>query len=105
MSQDINDKELLKYAAKAIGMHYWEETGYIHTDLMNWQQWDPRNDDGDALRLAVTLGINIMFSQSSVSACATKGKEYINEELKKDAYAATRRAIVRAAASIGKEMK
>lgn len=86
----MNDKELLELAAKAAGINsdYWEHCG-----------WSSLSDDGDALRLAVKLGLGIRFYLDGVGA----GEEYeMNNE---DPYAATRRAIVRAAAEIGRQMK
>jgi len=67
--------------------------------LLDGRPWNPLTDDGDALRLAVKLELFHRF--------------YIDEPLATihfdatdpDPYAATRRAIVRAAAEIGKEMK
>jgi hypothetical protein len=57
-------------------------------------------DDGAALRLAVKLGITIMFDCSSVW-CEQYG---VLENHNGDPCAATRRAIGRAAAEIGKYM-
>ena len=58
----MNDKELLKFAAKAAGI----ELTYIPQDTGEWADyrnehggetpWNPLTDDGDALRLAVKLG-------------------------------------------------
>ena len=77
--------------------------------------WNPLTDDGDALRLAVKLNLDITHSWSIVNGddkypMASIHVSYNNEtfvyELKEaDPYAATRRAIVRAAAEIGKDMK
>jgi hypothetical protein len=58
-------------------------------------EWNPLTDDGDALRLAVKLDLSID------DACVI-----YSDGASDDRYAATRRAIVRAAASIrraGKE--
>lgn len=72
-------------------------------DALSEAGWNPLDDDGDALRLAVNLGFGISiplankrtdvvcFSDSRVSAIEAHG----------DPHAATRRAIVRAAAAIG----
>lgn len=62
--------------------------------------WNPLTDDGDALRLAVKLGLSIeILSTSMEPHTRVNGKE---EEHRADPYAATRRAIVRSAAEIGK---
>ena len=85
---DITDKELLELAAKAGGLAFWSEN-----------EWNPLVDDGDALRLAVKLKINLSFSQD----CAFGfwiGTPKDGEDLSSHA----RRAIVRAAAEIGRKM-
>ncbi len=116
----MTDKELLELAAKAAGIpnmrsvklrdidggsitcyHYEDETGETFG-------WNPLIDDGDALRLAVKLGLthrivgdtSEAFKENKVFSAYTS-KEKINN----DPYTATRRAITRAAAEIGKEMK
>jgi hypothetical protein len=70
--------------------------------------WNPLTDDGDALRLAVALRINV-YSPPGKAASASwswtdqdgeKYTSYCNE--KNGDIAATRRAIVRAAAEIGR---
>ena len=68
--------------------------------------WNPLTDDGDALRLAVKLGLQV-FQTKYYVRCGRKTIEMPIEESKRDQdhYAATRRAIVRAAAEIGKDMK
>jgi len=90
-----NDKELLTLAAKAAGI----ADGDVFYDMDNDKVWNPLTDDGDALRLAVKLGLGIRFYLDGVGA----GEEYeMNQE---DPYAATRRAIVRAASEIGRGME
>ena len=109
----MTDRELLERAAKATGINIKMDRidaddkfiGFI-VGARNTSQksaWNPLADDGDALRLAVKLGFGISiplankrtdvvcFSDSRVSAIEEYG----------DQYAATRRAIVRAAAAIG----
>ena len=96
----MNDKELLELAAKAAGIEVMEtqSTGL----LVNGFIWNPLTDDGDALRLAVKLDMTIIVTaKSSISVCVGF-KGFLEEEINGDIYAATRRAIVRAAAEIGK---
>ena len=103
----MTDGELLEQAAKAIGLKYIKpaegyggefgliagiETLRSATDRCGATTWNPLADDGDALRLAVKLG---MFMRSIV-------KDIPRSEYDADPYAATRRAITRAAAEIGK---
>ena len=115
----MNDIELLEWSAKAIGIKLNigqgspEEGSWIWPiNLANGKTWDPLTYDGDAMRLAVKCGIPVRFvfgKDESVSiAFAGDENDHIAEWVKKnggDPYAATRRAIVRAAAEIGKAMK
>jgi hypothetical protein len=108
----MTDRELLEAAAKACGIdgaygvasddyYYDGNVEGILTILPDGQSyvWNPLTDDGDALRLAVKL--NLITGQD------TAWHYHYGAELALglDPCAATRRAIVRAAAEIGKEMK
>jgi hypothetical protein len=101
----MTDKELLELAAKAIGLKL--RYNYLGGRDAN-QPWDPLEDDGDALRLAVKLQIHMAKYDNYVSACqlgpALGGEVVVWNHEEPDPYAATRRAITRAAAAIGKEM-
>ena len=108
----MNDRELLEMAAKAMGLAL--RYNYIGGRDAN-QPWDPLTDDGDALRLAVYLGIEI-FPDLEVGDVSTAysyhedGKLVGNntyedfDDHQGDAMSAARWAIVRAAAEIGKAM-
>ena len=98
------DRELLELAAKAIGLKL--RYNYLGGRDAN-QPWDPLEDDGDALRLAVYLDFGVEVMQSLALVRAGNGDQKIVEvhwNLKDvpDAFTATRRAIVRAASEIGK---
>ena len=67
------------------------------------EAWNPLADDGDALRLAVKLGVGLAGSESHVWACKINVCD-IHEPRGSDPLAATRRAIVRAASEIGRQM-
>ena len=68
--------------------------------------WNPLTDDGDALRLAVKCNLDIELLKDCVFANGVKVQNYqLFDWHKDDKYAATRRAIVRAAAEIGRNMK
>jgi hypothetical protein len=118
----MSDKELLEDAAKTAGVDLaWSSNeDQSPRDRATWNVWNPLVDDGDALRLAVKLRMNIVtevphaikvgWMQDQPGAPTRDGlgpwfwKEWIHEHPTVDA--ATRRAIVRAAASIrraGKE--
>lgn len=106
----MTDRELLELAAKAAKYKLWLYEPYDHLCMIgSHEEWNPLTDDGDALRLAVKLGIELEFFANCVRASlSTDGKYWEgNESLwvdKPDPYAATRRAIVRAAAHIGEGM-
>lgn len=105
--------ELLALAAKAAGYRVRRSdivAGFIDDD---GEMWDPLENDGDALRLAVRVGMNCAFlpqvwreSFCAVAADFSDGAPAVNVEEKHgdDAHAATRRAIVRAAAEVGRRM-
>ena len=102
------DRELLIWAAKAAGI----ECGIIHGEIRircdaGWTPWNPLTDDGDALRLAVKLGIIIEYRRE-IPACFAyhynSNLEVVQRNDQLDPYVATRRAIVRAAAEIGRNM-
>lgn len=108
----MTDKELLELAAKAAGLKLDE----VHLAYLEDEQtfirhepdsdgisgeWDPLTDDGDALRLAVKLEmeINCMeLSQFQVTTYDDKGNATYTDD------SCVRRAIVRSAAEIGKGM-
>jgi len=99
----MNDEELLALAAKAVGYnleHHYDDDQYYPWCTETDAFWNPLRDDGDALRLAVKLKLNVMFWAVCLSVDDRPLEMYEN-----DPYAATRRAIVRAAAEIGREMK
>ena len=108
----MTDRELLEAAAKAAGiLIYFDDVGQccqrVPGDQLSTYLWEPLEDDGDALRLAVKLNITVSNSEAQKHACASSIKVSgicLNTH-KGDPCAATRRAIVRAAAEIGKAMK
>lgn len=83
----MTDRELLELAAKACGL----EKAKLRIEF---NQWNPLTDDGDALRLAVKLGL---------LGAPYMPLEWIAALGDADPCAATRRAIVRAAAEIGRQ--
>ena len=97
----MTDHELLELAAIACGEipNSWRGNDAYFDGVLS--RWNPLTDDGDALRLAVALCMNIEVTESDVYAC-THGN--FSEPSKPDRNAATRRAIVRAAAAIGSAM-
>lgn len=117
----MSDRELLEWAAKAAELttaHKWNAERLemtppvlalvVHRDgeLVS-TGWDPLNNDSDALRLAVQLAIDF-YEGDDDGPAAYAGyfdgarQKFATVRHGDDPYAATRRAIVRAAASIGK---
>ncbi len=113
---DITDRELLELAAKAAGATWIDDNwpddlpGLMLDFGKGTTQWNPLDDDGDALRLAVKLRIDVFFHASRVEGHVAGGRippvrAIEREDYGDDPLTATRRAIVRAAAEIGRNMK
>jgi hypothetical protein len=119
----MTDRELLELAAKAAGIAIdysttngggSHNTGFdvMGNAVLDWHNgvlWNPLAHDGDALRLAVKLDFRIDVDKdrewAAVMTPRNLGIDSILETNENgDPYAATRRAIVRAAAEIGKAM-
>lgn len=92
------DRELLELAARSIGLlgswsEYHRGITYSKPGSLDMHVWSPLTNDGDALRLAVDLDINIAEAQAGIDW----------DEANR--LALTRRTIVRAAAAIGESMQ
>jgi len=117
----MTDRELLELAAKAVGIKKddsphnggglkndgFDLTGNLVTDWHNNERWNPLRNDGDAMRLAVKLRLRVFTpvddgERATVGEIQGSGHVYTHSE---DGIAATRRAIVLAAAKIGRRMK
>jgi hypothetical protein len=108
----MSDRELLKDAAKAAGIELVFDPDGLPRDctgmapamnILSAKVWNPIDDDGDALRLAVKLGLKIehySYTSQGRDHVSANNARHVNYE--KDPYAATRRAIVKAAAEIGR---
>lgn len=100
----MTDRELLELAAKAAGI-------YLTIEWLGHKKykpdWNPLTDDGDALRLAVQLRLVISPNDVTVMVYepSTMRRGEVYELVGADPYAATSRAITRAAAEIGRNMK
>ena len=103
----MTDRELLELAAKACGYTIRENGTDVNGETWYWCEqiadcWNPLNDNGDALRLAVKLQLAIAIDSDrswSHHVNVMMGSEVMHNG---DQEAATRRAIVRAAAELGK---
>ena len=104
----MTDRELLELAAKAAGYEIevdQHDVIYYHegSGPQSWAIWTPLTCDGDALRMAVKLFLHIHVYDGFTEAQGDYRP--LGEEHYDDPSAATRRAIVRAAAEIGRGMK
>ena len=123
------DRKLLELAALAAGLVY-EHPGLAYPvgfkeQVATWHpvtsecdqfehipltEWNPLADDSDALRMAVKLGLVVCVMNEIKTTGIYLPAEHIGgkfdetERHGNDPYAATRRAIVLAAAEIGKAM-
>lgn len=112
------DRELLELAAKAAGVDLeWDGPPDIWQPMYyqgkTYHGWLPLTNDGDALRLAVKLRLRlnreINCGDDIVEVFGPENDDMSchcsTESIEGDPCAATRRAIVRAAAEIGRTMK
>ena len=112
----MTDKELIEMAAKAGGyVIRVSGGGSFSVDIDGfWRGWNPLNSDGDALRLAVKLCIDVSHDAIGMKSFVY-ARTVFNDEThiglseifddESERLDRTRRAIVRAAAQIGKEME
>lgn len=100
----MTDKELLEFAAKAIGRMVlgWYNGEPTYAILEDESSWNPLLRDGDALRLAVSLGMTVVTSRGMTMAYVPNVAYWADENHGEDPGAATRRAITRAAAESAK---
>lgn len=116
MSEAMSDKELLEAAAKAAGIQLTgEDYARRAIGLGHFENfpWNPLTNDGDALRLAAKLRLHVEFTNCFV--VASRGQKWSTQTYgdgnraaseqptEEEVIAATRRAIVRAAAHLSKE--
>ncbi len=117
----MTDREMLELAAKAAGIEIEYRPGAFKNrqgsatkfDVVTWNgpylkgsddPWNPLTDDGDAFRLKIHLKLEVSFNPHVVLVWFGE-KLLVSQEIGVDLVAATRRAIVRAAAEIGRNME
>ena len=114
----MTDREMLELAAKAAGLKIHarnqaerDATGCGHVGL--WivdgdSCWNPRDDDGQSMRLAGKINANITFGACMCPVVHVRVWGYVHSsnyaDYGNDQMAAVRLAILRAAAEIGKAM-
>lgn len=124
---DEQKRELLEAAARAAGLRLtWGEKYRVGDEVVDCTDvpyalsgspdvgpvyWNPLEDDGDALRLAVRLRIKFRYNEALGQALAWTGGSNDHEALASigecmgDENACARLAITRAAAEIGRQMQ
>ncbi|MFI8981471.1 hypothetical protein [Ectopseudomonas khazarica] len=108
----MSDRELLELAAKAAGVDVveamliggsesaFEGGNFAGLRLESGGVWNALTDDGDALRLVVKLRMAVSVAEASIMVIREPIELY--EPIGLDVGKSVRRAIVRAAAEIGK---
>ena len=119
---NVIDRDLLRLAAKAAGMAGWKYGGEVfgmlevidplrmHEFGSKGSCWNPLLNDGDALRLMVQLNL-VLKECCNSEECYPQGygrkkviEFFVSDKGRVSQMIAARRAIVRAAAEIGKVM-
>lgn len=114
----MTDQEMMELAALAAGLELLrdEDGSIVYDELMgvlpigdeniDTEWWNPKDDDGDALRLAAMTTLKITIGQGIVMAehphIPSVGQPYYGVEMR---LSATRLAVLRAAAEVGKKMR
>ena len=111
----MTDRELIEAAAKVAEIPgKWDERDdgwFVPGGNEGWlwlSRWDPLNDDRDAFRLAVKLGLRVRVTDKVAVVDIYKDNGWdgtVQVDSNQDPLAAARLAIVQAAAELGKEMK
>lgn len=101
------DRELLELAARALGARFEEVDGEGYGNL-HFEDgsviyaWNSLQFSGDAFELAVRLTLHVLPGRRTV--VVESADHMVNENRGDDPLAATRRAVTRAAAEIGKKI-
>ena len=115
----MTDRELLELAAKAAGIKALRCPNGVLRDctgldpamnIFSAPEWNPFISDGDALRLAVTCQLTVCTDGDATVSASEAWRDrdpnaaFVTQSVREcgDKHAATRRAIVRAAAELGR---
>jgi hypothetical protein len=113
----MTDKELLELAAKAAGVIWvdecfdYEDMGRMMLDFGDGTgEWNPLKNSAEAFDLLVNLSLMLSIQESNEVRViwwrqGNRGEVVERFTETEDPFAATRRAIVRAAAAIGRGME
>ena len=106
----MTNQELLEYAAKAVWGYFPTKSTERGVQIGLYSWWNPLTSDADAFKLQVLLRMDIVAEDDWVQALCWDRQMPIpavaeaTEDITVDDRASTRRAIVRAAAELGKRM-
>ena len=107
----MGDSELIELAAKAARINVKKDLSGVWRNctrmppgfcIFDAEPWNPLEDDGDALRLAVKLEMKITINQGNVQVRFKEDAPLVFVRTGIDKNEATRLAITRAAAEIGR---
>lgn len=107
----MTDSELIDLAAKGARINVKKDLSGVWRNctrmppgfcIFDAEPWNPLENDGDALRLAVKLEMKITINQGNVQVRFKEDAPLVFVRTGIDSYEATRRAITRAAAEIGR---
>ena len=107
----MDDSELIELAAKGARINAIKDPNGVWRNctrmppgfcIFDAEPWNPITDDGDALRLAVNLEMKITINQGNVQVRIKEDTPLVFVRTGINTYEATRRAITRAAAEIGR---
>lgn len=108
----MSDRELLELAAKAAGKRIeWVDNepmvrypdDYRQRTRIDGYEWNPRTDDGDSRRLEVSLMMTVCQHEKAVTAHV--GGDFLGQvDVVGCRHDATRLAVLRCAAEIGRAM-
>lgn len=100
------ERELLEWAAKAAGYtidpHQESGGAIVHDGKGNHFMWNPRHNNSDSMSLAIKLGIGFIVYHDQGIVRTIWPERAANRKLGSDPEAATREAVLFAAADIGK---
>lgn len=104
----MGEREMLELAARAAGLKpftAWGKSFVMGDGSAPKPEWNPLEDDGDALRLGAKIEMEMELNKGHCFCRALHGSPGgVTEFDKDDTLRAIRRAITRAAAEIGKAM-
>ena len=107
----MSDRELMEFAARAVGyvpaQIYSEKTkSLIWASVSGFPTaWKPLVDNADAFELMVNLKMSVLVGDEGIRVNAPNLEFQLGIPVEEDLFSSTRKAIVMAAAEIGKKLE